>query len=90
MPKKSGMTVVKIDKTRWCRQGFKIACEFVLITENLRKQLARTTFLCLLLIKHMQIHIALVDQHKTTFTCPFGTFAYTKMSFGLYNALSTF
>ncbi|RDY11926.1 hypothetical protein CR513_03337, partial [Mucuna pruriens] len=34
---------------------------------------------------YMQIHIAPVDQHKTTFTCPFGTFAYTKMSFGLCN-----
>ncbi|RDY05589.1 Retrovirus-related Pol polyprotein, partial [Mucuna pruriens] len=39
---------------------------------------------------YMQIHIALEDQHKTTFTCPFGTFSYTRMSFGLYNALSTF
>ncbi|RDX84052.1 hypothetical protein CR513_34961, partial [Mucuna pruriens] len=24
---------------------------------------------------YMEIHIALEDQHKTTFTCPFGTFA---------------
>ncbi|RDX95543.1 Retrovirus-related Pol polyprotein, partial [Mucuna pruriens] len=38
----------------------------------------------------MQIHIALEDQHKTTFTCPFGTFAYTRMPFGLCNALSMF
>ncbi|RDX90034.1 Retrovirus-related Pol polyprotein from transposon 17.6, partial [Mucuna pruriens] len=38
----------------------------------------------------MQIHIAPEDQHKTTFTCPFGTFAYTRMPFGLYNAPSTF
>ncbi|RDX99832.1 hypothetical protein CR513_17075, partial [Mucuna pruriens] len=27
--------------------------------------------------KYMQIHITLEDQHKTTFTCPFGTFTYT-------------
>ncbi|RDY00311.1 hypothetical protein CR513_16516, partial [Mucuna pruriens] len=39
---------------------------------------------------YMQIHIAPVDQHKTTFTCPFGTFAYTRMLFGLCNAPSTF
>ncbi|RDX75992.1 hypothetical protein CR513_44075, partial [Mucuna pruriens] len=39
---------------------------------------------------YMQIHIAPEDQHKTTFTCPFGTFAYTRMPFGLFNALSTF
>ncbi|RDY14551.1 Retrovirus-related Pol polyprotein from transposon 17.6, partial [Mucuna pruriens] len=38
----------------------------------------------------MQIHIALEDQHKTTFTYPFGTFAYTRMPFGLCNASSTF
>ncbi|RDY05968.1 Retrovirus-related Pol polyprotein, partial [Mucuna pruriens] len=38
----------------------------------------------------MQIHIAPEDQHKTTFTCPFGTFAYTRMPFGLCNASSTF
>ncbi|RDX85240.1 Retrovirus-related Pol polyprotein, partial [Mucuna pruriens] len=30
------------------------------------------------------------DQHKTTFTCPFGTFADTQMLFGLCNAPSTF
>ncbi|RDX75378.1 hypothetical protein CR513_44742, partial [Mucuna pruriens] len=40
--------------------------------------------------RYMQIHVAPKDQHKTTFTCPFGTFAYTRMSFGLCNALSTF
>ncbi|RDY08775.1 hypothetical protein CR513_06954, partial [Mucuna pruriens] len=39
---------------------------------------------------YMQIHIAPVDQHKTTFTCLFGMFAYTRMSFGLCNAPSTF
>ncbi|RDX82419.1 Retrovirus-related Pol polyprotein from transposon 17.6, partial [Mucuna pruriens] len=39
---------------------------------------------------YMQIHIALEDQHKTTFTCPFDTFAYTRMPFGLCNASSTF
>ncbi|RDX86383.1 hypothetical protein CR513_32279, partial [Mucuna pruriens] len=38
----------------------------------------------------MQIHIAPEDQHKTTFTCPFDTFAYTRMPFGLCNASSTF
>ncbi|CAN6566247.1 unnamed protein product [Malus baccata var. baccata] len=30
------------------------------------------------------------DQEKTTFTCPFGTFAYRRMSFGLCNAPATF
>ncbi|GJW84918.1 reverse transcriptase domain-containing protein [Tanacetum coccineum] len=30
------------------------------------------------------------DQEKTTFTCPYGTFAYRRMPFGLCNASSTF
>ncbi|KAI3445221.1 hypothetical protein Pfo_001886 [Paulownia fortunei] len=37
-----------------------------------------------------QIAIALEDQEKTTFTCPFGTFAYRRMPFGLCNAPATF
>ncbi|XP_038895768.1 uncharacterized protein LOC120083932 [Benincasa hispida] len=30
------------------------------------------------------------DQEKTTFTCPFGTFSFRRMPFGLCNALGTF
>ena len=37
-----------------------------------------------------QIEIALEDQEKTTFTCPFGTFAFRKIPFGLCNAPGTF
>ncbi|KAL0287101.1 UNVERIFIED_CONTAM: Retrovirus-related Pol polyprotein from transposon opus [Sesamum radiatum] len=33
-----------------------------------------------------QIPVAPADQEKTTFTCPFGTFAYRRMPFGLCNA----
>ena len=36
------------------------------------------------------IVIALEDQEKTTFTCPYGTFAFRRMPFGLCNAPSTF
>ena len=39
---------------------------------------------------YFQIAIAPEDQEKTTFTCPFGTFAYRRMPFGLYNAPATF
>ena len=39
---------------------------------------------------YLQIHIAPEDQEKTTFTCPFGTFAYRRMPFGLCNAPGTF
>ncbi|XP_022150853.1 uncharacterized protein LOC111018898 [Momordica charantia] len=37
-----------------------------------------------------QITIAPQDQQKTTFTCPYGTFAFRRMPFGLCNALVTF
>nr|GEW73505.1 retrovirus-related Pol polyprotein from transposon 17.6 [Tanacetum cinerariifolium] len=39
---------------------------------------------------YFQIHIDPQDQEKTTYTCPYGTFAYRRMPFGLYNALGTF
>ena len=31
---------------------------------------------------YLQSHIALEDQEKTIFACPFGTFAYMRMPFG--------
>ena len=39
---------------------------------------------------YSQISIAPEDQEKTTFTCPYGTFAFKRMSFGLCNAPATF
>ncbi|GJV76391.1 reverse transcriptase domain-containing protein, partial [Tanacetum coccineum] len=39
---------------------------------------------------YFQIPIDPKDQEKTTFTCPYGTFAYRRMSFGLCNAPGTF
>nr|GFC38315.1 reverse transcriptase domain-containing protein [Tanacetum cinerariifolium] len=39
---------------------------------------------------YFQIPIDPRDQEKTTFTCPYGTFAYSRMPFGLCNALGTF
>ena len=40
--------------------------------------------------RYNQIEIALEDQEKTTFTCPFGTYAFRKMPFELCNAPRTF
>nr|GEU74105.1 reverse transcriptase domain-containing protein [Tanacetum cinerariifolium] len=39
---------------------------------------------------YFQITIDPQDQEKTTFTCPYGTFAYRRMHFGLCNAPGTF
>ena len=40
--------------------------------------------------RYNQIAIAPKYQEKTTFTCPFGTCAFRRMSFGLCNAPGTF
>ncbi|GJU23421.1 reverse transcriptase domain-containing protein [Tanacetum coccineum] len=40
--------------------------------------------------RYFQIPIDPQDQKKTTFTCPYGTFAYRRMPFGLCNAPGTF
>ena len=37
-----------------------------------------------------QIVAASEDQHKTTFSCPYGTFSFRRMPFGLCNAPATF
>ena len=37
-----------------------------------------------------QIVVDPKDQEKTSFTCPYGVFAYRRMPFGLYNAPATF
>nr|GFA77990.1 reverse transcriptase domain-containing protein [Tanacetum cinerariifolium] len=39
---------------------------------------------------YLQILIDLKDQEKSTFTCPYGMFAYRRMPFGLCNAPGTF
>jgi hypothetical protein len=37
-----------------------------------------------------QIAVKKQDKEKTTFTCPYGTYAYRCMPFGLYNVPATF
>lgn len=40
--------------------------------------------------RYNQVPVDHEDQEKTTFTCPFGTFSYRRMPFGLCNAPATF
>nr|GEZ19597.1 reverse transcriptase domain-containing protein [Tanacetum cinerariifolium] len=56
------------------------------------ERLAGNEFYCFLdrLSGYFQIPINPPDQEKTTFTCPYGTFAYRRMPFGLCNAPGTF
>ena len=60
--------------------------------DQLLDRIAGHLFYCFLdgFSGYNQIHIALEDQAKTTFTCPFGTFAFKRMPFGLCNAPATF
>ncbi|KAL4280617.1 hypothetical protein GQ457_03G019350 [Hibiscus cannabinus] len=56
------------------------------------EELAGKPFYCFLdgYSGYNQIAIAPEDQSKTTFTCPYGTFPFRRMSFGLCNAPATF
>ncbi|CAN6547832.1 unnamed protein product [Malus baccata var. baccata] len=60
--------------------------------DQMLERLAGHSFYCFLdgYSGYNQIVIALDDQENTTFTCPFGTFAYRRMPFGLCNAPATF
>ena len=60
--------------------------------DQMLERLAGRDFYCFLdgYSGYNQIAIDPMDQEKTTFTCPFGTFAYRRMPFGLCNAPATF
>ncbi|GJV14305.1 reverse transcriptase domain-containing protein [Tanacetum coccineum] len=60
--------------------------------DQMLERLAGNEFYCFLdgFSGYFQIPIDLKDQEKTTFTCPYGTFAYRRMPFGLCNAPGTF
>ncbi|GJU03728.1 reverse transcriptase domain-containing protein [Tanacetum coccineum] len=60
--------------------------------DQMLERLAGNEYYCFLdgFSGYFQIPIVLKDQEKTTFTCPYGTFAYRRMPFGLCNAPGTF
>ncbi|GJU56230.1 reverse transcriptase domain-containing protein [Tanacetum coccineum] len=89
VPKKGGITVVKNEEnelipTRPFPLPFWI---------SIAERLAGNDILLFFLdgfSGYFQIPIDPLDQEKTTFTCPYGTFAYRRMPFGLCNAPGTF
>nr|GEV18777.1 reverse transcriptase domain-containing protein [Tanacetum cinerariifolium] len=60
--------------------------------DQMLERLAGNKYFCFLdgFSGYFQIPIDGNDQEKTTFTCPFGTYAYRRMPFGLCNAPATF
>nr|GEV66570.1 reverse transcriptase domain-containing protein [Tanacetum cinerariifolium] len=60
--------------------------------DQMLERLAGNEFYCFLdgFLRYFQIPIDPLDQEKTTFTCPYGTFAYRRMPFDLCNAPDTF
>nr|GEY96731.1 reverse transcriptase domain-containing protein [Tanacetum cinerariifolium] len=60
--------------------------------DKMLERLAGNQYYCFLdgFSGYFQILINPKDQEKTTFTCPYGTFAYRRMPFGLCNAPGTF
>ncbi|GKF12041.1 reverse transcriptase domain-containing protein, partial [Tanacetum coccineum] len=60
--------------------------------DQMLERLAGNEYYCFLdgFSGYFQIPIDPQDQEKTTFTCPYGTFTYRRMPFGLCNAPGTF
>nr|GFA99665.1 reverse transcriptase domain-containing protein [Tanacetum cinerariifolium] len=60
--------------------------------DQMLERLVGNEYYCFLdvFLGYFQIPIDPKDQEKTTFTCPYGTFAYKRMPFGLCNAPGTF
>nr|GFB29844.1 reverse transcriptase domain-containing protein [Tanacetum cinerariifolium] len=60
--------------------------------DQMLERLAGNQYYCFLdcFSGYFQIPIDPKDQEKTTFTCPYGTFAYHRIPFGLCNAPGTF
>ncbi|BBN70458.1 transposable element gene [Prunus dulcis] len=94
VPKKSGITVVKNEKNELVPTrtitGWRVCIDYRKLNTSTRKDHFPLPFIDQMLDRYNQIPIAPEDQEKTTFTCPFGTFAYRRMPFGLCNAPATF
>ncbi|CAN6576219.1 unnamed protein product [Malus baccata var. baccata] len=92
VPKKSGVTIVNNEENKLVptqiQTGWRVCIDYRKLNAATRKD--HLPFIDQMLERYNQIVIAPDDQENTTFTCPFGTFAYRRMPFGLCNAPTTF
>ncbi|RDY12778.1 Retrovirus-related Pol polyprotein, partial [Mucuna pruriens] len=79
VPKKFGITVIKNLQDEMVsariQNSWRVCIDYRKLSQATRKDYFLLSFVNQVLEKlvgYMQIHIAPVDQHKTTFTCPFG------------------
>ncbi|GKF67949.1 reverse transcriptase domain-containing protein, partial [Tanacetum coccineum] len=92
VPKKGGITVVMNEENELNEATRKDHFPLPFMDQMLER-LAGNEYYCFLdgFFGYFQIPIDPRDQEKTTFTCPYGTFAYRlRMPFGLCNAPGTF
>ncbi|CAN6697883.1 unnamed protein product [Malus baccata var. baccata] len=97
VPKKVGITVMKNENEELVptkpTASWRVCTDYRKLNSSTRKDYFPMPFIDQMLERlagYNQIAIAPEDQEKTTFTCPFGTFAYRRMPFGLCNAPATF
>nr|GEZ40906.1 reverse transcriptase domain-containing protein [Tanacetum cinerariifolium] len=74
----------------FCSHKILLEEDFSPKVQSQRRPLGKSCPLCTQKRSYFQIPIDPKDQEKTTFACPYGTFAYKRMPFGLCNAPGTF
>lgn len=100
MPKKRGTTVIQNEKGQLVSTQLLTGLRIYVITkfeiqplpfmDQMLDRLVVWVWSCFLDGYSSYYHISIKDQGKTIFTYPYGTFAFKRMSFGLYDALTIF
>ncbi|GJS92035.1 reverse transcriptase domain-containing protein [Tanacetum coccineum] len=105
LEKQKGAIAWKMSNIKGIITGWRVCVDYRKLNDATRKDhfhlsfidqmlesLSGNEYYCFLdgFLGFFQIPIASEDQEKTTFTYPYGTFAYMRMSFGLCNAHATF
>ncbi|RDX91076.1 hypothetical protein CR513_27006, partial [Mucuna pruriens] len=93
VPKKSGMTMVKKQNNELVptkvQNSWELCIDYKKLNQETHKDHFPLPFIDQVL-ERLADSYCTIDKLKTTFTCLFGTFAYTRMPFDLCNALNTF